>query len=76
MQTVLILDPILIGGTDHAVGDIVNVPKREARYAIAHGHAREVKIEERDQIAAFEDGIATAVPGGKRPGRRRSPNSK
>jgi hypothetical protein len=47
----------------------------DANYLVACGSARLAGQDDTTPLLSFEDGIATAVPGGKRPGRKRRGNS-
>jgi hypothetical protein len=80
MARVVILTPVVLAGSCRAAGDVVDAPESEARYAISRGHARLADASDiadaRNPRSAAETradldmSIATAVPGGKRPGRK------
>jgi hypothetical protein len=77
MKTVIMLHSVQVGGAPHEVGDIVTVDDADAYLVVIGGHAR---IATADDMAGNKSprpaahvradmDIATAVPGGKRPGR-------
>lgn len=78
MPTILMLDDRQVGGDPHSAGDVVVVSDTDARLVIPAGFAR--LATDGDTAGAtnpqpaekvrIDLGIATAVPGGKRPNRR------
>ena len=76
MRDIYMLDSVQVGGTGHAAGEVVNVSDDDARCAVAGNHARYATAEDIANCtnprpsAEVREGIATAVPGGKRPWRR------
>lgn len=81
MQTIRLLKCIQIGGEPHLAGDIVIASEKEARYAISVGQAEACEappgvnprpLGTEEAGALIDLSIAKAIPGGKRPGRRRS----
>jgi hypothetical protein len=64
-----------VEGVARGVGDVVVASDPDANYLVACGSARLAGQDDTTPLLSFEDGIATAVPGGKRPGRKRRGNS-
>jgi hypothetical protein len=80
MLTIILLHSVQVGGAPHEVGDIVTVDDADAYLVVRGGHARIADADDMagnksprsasDVRAALDtEGIATAVPGGKRPNR-------
>lgn len=79
MPVVVLLRDIQVGMEPHQAGDVVTVDEYDAHVIVRGGHGRLASTDDitsctaprpAADIRAEIEAIATAVPGGKRPGRK------